>query len=124
MGFLIQSLRDGEKLVFATDTVNLGYQFPGVSIAAIECNHDDDIVARIDHLPPQKAKHLRRASNTHMSVARTCRWLKQLDKSKLREVYLLHLSDSFSNERDFRLSAQETVGQAVSVTVCPKERTM
>ena len=34
MGFLVRSQSDGEKLVFATDTVNLGYQFPEVNIAA------------------------------------------------------------------------------------------
>ena len=124
VGFLVRSQRDGEKLVFATDTVNLGYQFPGVTTAAIECNHDDDIVARIDQLPERLAKHLRRASNTHMSVSRTCRWLAQLDKSQLRDVYLLHLSDSFSNEWKFRQAVERTVGQTIRVTVCPKEQTM
>ena len=41
MGFLIRSRTDGDKLVFATDTVNLGYQFPGVDLVAIECNYDE-----------------------------------------------------------------------------------
>ena len=34
-GFLVRSHEDGDKLAFATDTVNLRYQFPGVTILMI-----------------------------------------------------------------------------------------
>ena len=122
VGYFIQSRADGDRLIFATDTVNLAYQFPGVTIAAIECNHDDAIVERIHELPERQAKHLKRASNTHMSVSRCCRFLAKIDKSRLREVYLLHLSDAFSNETAFRTAAERVVGPGVRVTVCPKER--
>ena len=67
MGFLIRSQVDGDKLVFATDTVNLGYQFPGVNIAAIECNYDEKILSRAERMP-EKVRH--RITNSHMSVVR------------------------------------------------------
>ena len=38
LGFLIYSRVDGERLVFATDTVNLGHTFPGVNLLALEAN--------------------------------------------------------------------------------------
>lgn len=121
VGFLIQSRADGDKLAFATDTVNLGYQFPSVGIMAVECNHGDHLVKRIAELPSGAAKHLRRASNTHMSLSRCCDFLQKLDKSWLREVWLLHLSDAFSDEETFRQAVEIAVGERVRVRVAPKE---
>ena len=119
MGFLIRSQRDEDKLVFATDTVNLGYQFPGVTMAAIECNYAEDILERAERMP-EKVRY--RVRNAHMSITRACLWLEQMDKSRLREVYLMHLSDACSNEARFLREAGEAVGPGVKVTICPKER--
>lgn len=117
LGFLIRSRKDGEKLVFATDTVNLGYQFPGVCIAAIECNYDEEILARSDRMP-DKVKQ--RISNAHMEIKRSCAWLAKLDKTALRAVYLLHLSDACSNEAHFERDVRAVLPPGVTVTVCPK----
>src|SRR5699024_83006 len=119
MGFLIRSQRDEDKLVFATDTVNLGYQFPGVTMAAIECNYAEDILERAERMP-EKVRY--RVQNAHMSITRACLWLEQLDKSRLREVYLMHLSDACANEGRFFRQVQETVGAGVRVIICPKIR--
>nr|DAF28248.1 MAG TPA: YycJ-like MBL-fold protein [Caudoviricetes sp.] len=119
MGFLVRSQSDGEKLVFATDTVNLGYQFPEVNIAAIECNYDENILSRAERMP-EKVRH--RITNSHMSVVRACLWLERLDKSRLKEVYLMHLSDACSDERNFHRMAQCAVGSSVRVMICPKEK--
>lgn len=119
MGFLIRSRTDGDKLVFATDTVNLGYQFPCVDLVAIECNYDEAALERSERMPE---KVRRRVANAHMSVSRACAWLAGLDKSRVREVYLMHLSDACGNEWMFRRLVQQVVGDRVQVTVCPRER--
>jgi len=119
MGFLIRSRVDGDKLVFATDTVNLGYQFPGVNIVAVECNYDEEILARAERMP-EKVRH--RIHNSHMSVMRACTWLSRLDMSGVREIYLMHLSDACSNEWLFRRMVQDVCPRRVQVIVCPKER--
>lgn len=119
MGFLIRSQVDGEKLVFATDTVNFGYQFKGVDHVAIECNYDEGILERAQRMP-EKVRH--RISNAHMSVMRTCMWLEKLDKSKVREVYLMHLSDACSDEWRFKRMVERVVGPRIKVIVCPKEQ--
>lgn len=118
MGFLIRSRADGDSMVFATDTVNLGYQFPGVNIVAVECNYDEEILAMAQHMP-EKVRH--RISNAHMSVLRACGWLEKLDKSMVREVYLMHLSDACSNEWKFRRLVERAVGPKIKVIICPKE---
>lgn len=119
MGFLIRSQEDGETLVFATDTANLAYQFPGVNIVCIECNYDEGILSRSERMPE---KVRQRIANAHMSVRRACIWLAGLDMSRVRAVYLMHLSDSTSNEWMFRRMVRDVVPPGVEVIVCPKEK--
>lgn len=115
-GFLIRSRRDGEKLLFATDTVNLAYQCPGVNLVAIECNYSQPILERSTRMP---ASVRTRIMNTHMEVGNTVAWLKQLDKGYCRKVYLLHLSDFSSNEEEF-LHRVGKVCPGIDVEVCPR----
>ena len=117
LGFLLRSRVDGEVVVFATDTVNLAYRFPGVTILAIEANYDKEVLARCERMP-EKVKH--RIGNTHMEIDRLCRYLSGLDLSQCREVWLLHLSDATSREWDFIRRVRAVVPGHVRVTVCPR----
>lgn len=116
-GFLVRSHEDGDKLAFATDTVNLRYQFPGVTILAVECNYAAYIIDRCDRMPE---KVRQRIKNSHMEVSRLCRWLSGLDLSACREIRLLHLSDACSSEFDFVRMVQRCVPAGVKVSACPK----
>lgn len=117
VGYLVRSRVDGEKLMFATDTVNLGYEFPGLSLVALECNYDEDILARSTHMPPKVVHRIR---NSHMDLYRACAYLRKLDLSVCRRVYLLHLSDACSNE-GLMVGMVEEVCKGVEVVACPKE---
>ena len=115
-GFLIRSRIDGEKLLFATDTVNLAYRFPGVNIIALEANYDDEILARATRMP-DKVRH--RIQKSHMEIGRTCTFLKKMDRSLVHTVFLLHLSDACSNSALFQDMA-ERVCPGINVIVCPR----
>lgn len=117
VGFLIRSRTDGDRLLFATDTVNLRYQIEGLDLVAIECNYDDEILGRSTHMPPKVVKRIR---NSHMEVSRTCEYLKRLDLSRCRCVYLLHLSDVCSNEGRM-VGMVEYACPGVRVAACPKQ---
>lgn len=98
LGFLIKSRVDGDVLAFATDTVNLRYQFPGLNILAIEANYDKAVLERCDKMP-DKVRY--RISNSHMEIDTLCDYLRTLDLSQCREIHLLHLSDATSHEGHF-----------------------
>ena len=117
LGFLFKSRCDGDVLAFATDTVNLAYHFPGVNILAIEANYDREILERSEKLP-DKVRH--RITNSHMEIDTLCRYLRGLDLSQCREIYLLHLSDAMSNECRFIYQVRRCVPNAVRVVACPK----
>lgn len=117
LGFLIRSRIDGDVLVFATDTVNLRYRFPGVSIMAIEANYDKDLLEKSTRLPD---KVRQRISNTHMEISTLCDYLSSLDLSECREIQLLHLSDSQSREADFIFRVKMAAPKGIKVTACKK----
>lgn len=116
-GFLVRSNTDHEKLAFATDTVNLRYQFPGVAILAVECNYARSILERCARMPE---KVRRRIENSHMEVDQLCSWLSGLPLDDCREIYLLHLSDACADEQQFRYRVQRSVPPRVKVIPCPR----
>lgn len=115
LGFLIYSRADGERLAFATDTVNLAYRFPGVTLLALEANYDKDILARCERMPE---KVRRRVTNTHMEIGTLCGYLQTLDLSQCRGIYLLHLSSAASSEGNFLDRVRRAVPEHVRVSAC------
>ena len=117
LGFVMQSRVDGDIFAFATDTVNLPYNFPGVGILAVEANFQQDILERCERMP-EKTRH--RISNTHMEIDRLCQCLHRMDLSLCREIYLLHLSAATSHEGQFINKVARAVPRHVRVSACPK----
>ena len=115
LGFLIYSRVDGERLVFATDTVNLGYQFPKANLLALEANYDASILARCERMP---AKVRKRVTNSHMEINTLCQYLRTLDLSACRTLYLLHLSNAASNEGHFIGRVRQAVPRHVEIIIC------
>lgn len=117
LGFVMQSREDGDILAFATDTVNLPYNFPGVNVLAVEANFQQDILGRCQRMP-EKTRH--RISNTHMEIDKLCKCLQSMDLTHCREIYLLHLSAATSNEGQFINKVARAVPEGVKITACPK----
>lgn len=117
LGFVMQSSEDGDIFAFATDTVNLPYNFPGVNLLAVEANFQQSILDRCERMP-EKTRH--RISNTHMEIDKLCECLKRMDLSRCREVFLLHLSSATSHEGQFINKVARVVPSYTRVTACLK----
>lgn len=117
MGFVMQSTVDWDVFAFATDTVNLPYNFPGVNILALEANFQQDILDRSERMPEKTKK---RVSNTHMEIDKLCECLRRMDLRSCRELWLLHLSSAMSHEGQFVYKVQRAVPHWVQVKSCPK----
>lgn len=117
LGFLIKSRVDGDVLAFATDTVNLRYKFPGLTILAIEANYDKAILERCEKMP-EKVRY--RITNSHMEIDTLCDYLRSLDLSQCREIHLLHLSDATSHEGHFINKVARAVPPGIEITACKK----
>ena len=106
-GFLIYSIATNEKLLFATDTYMIKYAINGLDYIMIEANYDVDLV--------EDDAQRERLIKSHMSVETTVQYLKSIDLSNIKKIYLMHLSSRHSNEEDFKKRVQAATGKEVVV---------
>lgn len=114
LGFIISAF--SENLLYVTDTSYIKYSFNNLDYIMIECNHSQEIIRQNAQKGEISVSHLKRVVQNHMSVESCCKWLERCDRSKLKEVYLLHLSNDNSDEQEFKKRVQEIVG--VHVIIC------
>lgn len=117
IGFLIRSRTDKTKLVFATDTVQLRYQFKGIDKYMLEANYSDELLSHNQHLPDAVVKRIR---NSHMEIDSLCAYLNSLDLSKTKVLCLLHLSDTSSDEYKFYHKVRKCIPDSCQVVIFPK----
>lgn len=113
-GFLLAN-KAGDKLLFATDTFYIRYKFPGLTHIMVECNYSMKILNEniLEGRVPQVMK--KRLLRSHFSLENVKEFLKANDLSKVQEIWLLHLSDSNSDEKLFKQEIQALTGKMVYV---------
>lgn len=110
LGFLLSN-QAGEKLLYATDTYYLKYRFKGLTHIMLEVNYSLDILRGnvengvVD--PVLKTRMLR----SHMNLENAKELLKANDLSKVKEIWLIHLSEGNSDEKRFKREVMELSGK-------------
>lgn len=112
-GFLIDNTA-GDRLVFITDSYYSRYQFPNVSHIMVEANYSKEIIDEI-MTSGFDLKRKERLIESHFDFDRTLEFIKTNKSNRLQEVWLLHLSDSNSNEQKFKEETQRLTGVPVYV---------
>ncbi|RDY70292.1 MBL fold metallo-hydrolase [Halobacillus trueperi] len=114
LGFLLAN-EDGDKLLFATDTYYIRYKFKGLTHILCECNYSLDILNKniADGRIPKVMK--KRLLRSHFSLENVKEFLKANDLQRVREIWLLHLSDNNSDEIRFKDEIEALTGKPVHV---------
>ena len=114
-GYQIQSTVTGEKLLYITDTAYVDYTFTGVTHLLIEANYEQEII--MDKVREKKVSAClaERVIQTHMSIETLLQLLKVNAMKTVRQIYLLHLSDSNSDAARFKAQVQQQTGAEVYV---------
>ena len=114
-GYQVTSTVTGEKLVYITDSAYVKYTFSGLTHIMIEANYAQEIIidnARKERIPLYLAE---RVIETHMSIETLLELLRANDMSKVRQIYLLHLSDGNSDAAAFRRQVRRETGAEVYI---------
>lgn len=114
LGFLIYSTVTKEKLLFATDTFYIKAKFAKLNYIMIECNYAKEIIDKNNMNTMVKS----RLYSSHFELNNVKEFLKSNDLSKVKEIYLLHLSDGNSDEARFKHEIMALTGKPV--IVCQK----
>lgn len=115
-GYVLTSMATKERLVYITDTAYCKYKFPDVNYWCIECNHVKSI---LDNNTKNNSinMHLRnRIVKTHMNLETLKQLLVSNGISKLKSIYVTHLSGLNSHEEHIKTEIQELTG--VPVYIC------
>lgn len=112
-GFLIDNTA-GDRLVFITDSYYSRYQFPNVTHMMVEANYSKEIVDG-SMTSGFDLKRKTRLLESHFDFDRTLDFIKANKSNRLQEVWLLHLSDSNSTEKQFKEETQRLTGVPVYI---------
>lgn len=116
VGFFIQA-PDKDRVVYLTDSGGCSMTFPGLTHIAVECNHDPELLAGRGELPDELKQRI--AAN-HLSLPACIEFLARQDVSKVREVWLLHLSDGNSDAEHFRSCVEAATGRPTFLAEPPE----
>ena len=114
-GYQVTSTATDERLVYITDSAYVRYTFTGLTHIMIEANYDEDIMlgnVRDEKIPFSLAE---RVAGTHMSIDTLIDLLRANDMTKVRQIYLLHLSDNNSDAEVFKKLVQQETGAEVYI---------
>ena len=107
-GFLVEH-PDMGRLLYASDTEYIRYKFKNLNHILVEANYSP---ARMESTDSPKRNHV---LTGHMSIDTTVEFLKANTSPALRNVVLLHLSESNSDESQFKAAAETVVDCPVYV---------
>ena len=121
-GFYIQHPDIG-SLVYATDTEYIKYRFKNINHILVEANYSDDLI-------DNEAVNYSHVMRGHMSLQTALDFISTNDNPALRNVVLLHISQSNGNPVEFLQKTKETVkygadcfiaekGLEVDLNLCP-----
>ncbi len=113
LGFLLAS--HGEKLLFCTDSAYIPYKFKGIMNLMIECNYQEEILARNIESGAVSVAQKNRLLFSHFSLENVLKFLDGMDRSKLRSIHLLHLSNGNSNSNEMKRQVMSLTGLPVIV---------
>lgn len=114
MGFVFENVSK-ERLLFVTDTRLLHYKFKNITHMMVEANYSMKIlIEKYSH--GDLADMLKnRIIRSHFEFENSKSFIKLNSSDKLQVVWLLHLSDSNSDEELFRREVQELTGVPVYI---------
>jgi phosphoribosyl 1,2-cyclic phosphodiesterase len=109
-GYIIKDTTTSDKLLFINDTEFVRWNFKDTKFneVMIECNHNYEL---INNLEPYR----KRSIKSHMELGATIKTLKNLNLSATNNIYLMHLSDGYSDQELMMNEVQKATGKPTYV---------
>lgn len=97
VGYMVYSTNTNERLFFVTDTYKITVNPQSVDYLILEINYQKEIVNRLVNDGVMEASIRARLLFSHYELSKALKWLKRIDKSRLKRIYVAHLSNGHSN---------------------------
>lgn len=110
IGFLIQYAGEDDHIAYITDTAFSKYKLPPLTDLIVECSFTDE---KLRENYEELEDRFVRLKTSHMSLNRLLRMLDAMDKRRLRNVVLVHLSDENSDAKVMQEKVEQATGAKV-----------
>lgn len=115
--YYIEDIKRKESLLFVTDTVFMAYKIPSdINVLMIECNYVKKLIDERVECGKINVSLRNRIVKNHMSLETVLEALEDVKMTRLKRVYVLHLSDGNSDEELITDGIEKKLG--VPVEVC------
>ena len=111
VGYIFHFPGTNERLAYITDAYECRNVFRGLTHIMIECNFDDETMIDSDINEARK----KRTVDYHMSLEKCLEFLDRNDLSRVKRIYLIHMSDTTANEARIKRKVQQHTGKMVIV---------
>lgn len=118
VGYYIKSRASGRTLLFATDTYYIKNRFDKIDYLMIECNYAYDIAKKNIENGKLSNVMAKRLLKSHFELENVKKFILEQDVSKIKGIYLLHLSNGNSDADRFQKEIKKISG--CPVWVCPE----
>ena len=116
VGYMVYSKNTNERLFFATDTYKITVNPQGVDYLILEINYQKEIVNRLVNEGIMESSIRARLLFSHYELSKALNWLKKIDKSRLKRIYVAHLSNGHSNAEKIKRAVIVETG--VPTVIC------
>lgn len=116
VGFFLGSETTHERLLYFTDTFYLRQKFSPFDYLIGEVNYDEESLWEHVEGNETNTARAKRLFSSHMSLDTFLQFLRANDTSRLKKVWICHMSDDHGNEARIKKAVQQETG--VEVEVC------
>lgn len=113
LGFLIESAFTGERLLYFTDTYFVRYRFAGLTHIMAEANYDPTILFDNIKESPEMGARKNRIIESHMGIDNLEEFFKANDMTKVKQIFLIHMSKDNADPTAFKERIQRLTGAEV-----------
>ena len=113
--YIIQSQITGERLLFATDYMYLEHKIQQANYALIEVNYQQKYIDEAVNNGSMDIAARRRIMRSHAELQTAINILQGLDNTKLKAVYIAHISDRNCNAEEVKEEIQKAIGKPVYI---------
>ena len=116
IGYMLYSKTTQERLFFATDTYKITINPQGIDYLIFEVNYQKEIVNQLVNEGKMEASIRARLLFSHYELSKAIKWLNKIDKSRLKRIYVAHLSSGHSNAEQIKNAIIGETG--IPTTIC------
>jgi phosphoribosyl 1,2-cyclic phosphodiesterase len=116
VGYMVYSKSSGERLLFATDTYKITINPQAIDYLIVEVNYQKEIVNKLVNEGKMEASIRARLLFSHYELSKAIKWLNKIDKSRLKRIYVAHLSGGHSDAEKIKNAIIGETG--IPTTIC------